>query len=108
LIETLLVTISLESFVVIAYGFWREKPVLPILLTSLWINFFTQSLLWLGLNLFFRDYLVALAIAEVLIWGMESSLLYSVSANQLRLKEAILLSLSMNLVSFVIGWFLPV
>jgi hypothetical protein len=60
------------------------------------------------LILFFRHYLIALAVAEVLIWAMESLLLYSIPANQLRLPEAIFLSLSMNLLSFALGWFLPI
>ena len=47
-------------------------------------------------------------VSEVLIWGIESILLYSVPANQLPFKDAVLLSLSMNLTSFAIGWFLPV
>jgi hypothetical protein len=50
----------------------------------------------------------ALAVAEVLIWGLESILLYVVPANELRWKDAILLSMSMNLASFALGWFLTV
>jgi hypothetical protein len=72
------------------------------------MNIFTQSLLWLGLNLFFRQYLLTLMVAEVLIWAIESILLYGVASNGLQLREAFLLSLSMNLISFTIGWFLPV
>lgn len=108
MIDTLLITISAESLVVIGYSSWRGKGTRPLLFTSIWINIFTQSLLWLVLNLFFRYYLAALLVAEILIWGMESILLYSIPANQLQVKEAILLSLSMNLLSFAIGWFLPV
>ncbi|HSB01807.1 MAG TPA: hypothetical protein VLE49_14245, partial [Anaerolineales bacterium] len=66
------------------------------------------ALLWVVLNLFFRNYLVTLLIAETLIWMAEGVLLYSIPANRLRFSEAILLSLGMNLVSFALGWFLPV
>jgi hypothetical protein len=59
------------------------------------------------LNLFFQNYLVALLVGECLIWVFESLVLYVVPANQLRFIEAISLSLSMNLVSFALGWFLP-
>jgi hypothetical protein len=108
LILTLFITVISEGLVVTAYCLWRRKPARPLLLTSICINILTQSLLWLGLNLFFREYLLALMVAEVLIWGIESVLLYGVASNGLQLREAVLLSLSMNLISFVIGWFLPV
>jgi hypothetical protein len=67
----------------------------------------TQSFLWVVLNIFFQHYLIVLIMAEILIWIMESVLLYSVAANRLRFTDAILLSLSMNLVSLTLGWFLP-
>lgn len=87
---------------------WRGKPLAPILLTSITGNLITQSLLWIALNLFFRHYLLTLLIAEVLIWILESLLLYSVPANRLYFTDAFFLSLGMNLVSFAVGWFLPV
>jgi len=105
---TLFITVISEGLVVTAYCLWRRKPARSLLLTSIGINILTQSLLWLGLNLFFKQYLLALMVAEVIIWGMESILLYSVTSNGLQLKEAVLLSLGMNLSSFAIGWFLPV
>jgi hypothetical protein len=108
LIRTLLVTIIVESVVVIGYSLWRRKPVRSILFTSLWTNLFTQSFLWIGLNFFFQHYLIALTVAELLIWGMESVLLYSVRANHLHFKEAAILSLLMNVLSFTLGWFVPI
>lgn len=108
MIVTLFITTITESLVVTGYSFWRRKSARSLLFTSICINILTQSLLWLGLNLYFRHYLVALIVAEVLIWGMESILLYSIPANQLRVKDAILLSLGMNGLSFSVGWFLPV
>jgi hypothetical protein len=59
------------------------------------------------LNLFFQHYLIVLLVSEFLIWVFESLALYVVPANQLRFREAIILSLSMNLASFALGWFLP-
>jgi hypothetical protein len=97
----------IESAVVVGYSLWRKKPVQPILYTSLCINFITQSLLWIVLYLFFRRYLIALLVGEILIWAIESLLLYIVPANQLRFTQAVFLSLSMNLASFMLGWFLP-
>ena len=108
MIIALLITVIIEGIVAVGYALWRRKPALPLLFTSICINLLTQSLLWIGLNLFFRQYLIALAIAEVLIWGLESILLYVVRATELRLQDAVVLSLSMNLASFALGWLLPV
>jgi hypothetical protein len=105
---TLLITLLVEGAIVSGYSIWRKKPVRSILFTSVVANLITQSMLWIVLNLFFQHYLVALLIAEVLIWMIESLLLYRFPANQLGLPEAVLLSLLMNLASFVVGWFLPV
>lgn len=105
---TLLITVFVESMIVLGYAFWRRKPTRPILITSICINIFTQSLLWIGLTLFFQHYLIALIIAESLIWGLESIMLYAIPANQLHLTDALLLSLIMNFVSFGLGWFLPI
>jgi hypothetical protein len=60
------------------------------------------------LSLFYQHYLVALLVAEILIWAMEGYLLYGLRFNQLQVRDALSLSLMMNLSSFGIGWFLPV
>jgi len=107
LIITLLITIFIESTIVLGYGAWRGKPIRPILLTSIFANIITQSLLWLVLNVFFQQYLIALLVAEIFIWVFEGLALYFIRANQLQRAEALSLSLTMNLASFAIGWFLP-
>lgn len=108
MIVTLLITIVVEGLVVLGYCHWRKRSLRPILFTSIWGNLLTQSLLWIALNLFFKYYLIVLFTAEILIWLIESALLSFIPANRLQLKESMLLSLSMNLVSFILGWFLPV
>jgi hypothetical protein len=105
---TLVVTIILEGLVISGYSCWYRKPVQSLVLTSICGNLLTQFFLWVVLNVFFRHYLIALALTEILIWAVESILLYSVPANQLQFKDAVLLGLSMNLVSFTLGWFLPI
>jgi hypothetical protein len=107
LISTLFITIVTEGLIALGYCIWRKKPVASIMLTSIGANILTQLLLWLALIIFFRHYLNVLLIVEFLIWIMEGLALYYVSTNRLRLAEAMILSLSMNLVSFVLGWFLP-
>jgi hypothetical protein len=108
LILTLSITIIVEGLVVLGYSLWRRQPFLSILFTSVCGNLITQSLLWIALNILYRHYLVALSVAELLIWMIESILLYAVPANRLRFTDAVLLSLSMNIISFTLGWFLPV
>ena len=104
---TLSITILLESIVLIGYCLWHKKSVVPLLLTGLCGNLITQALLWIVLSIFFQHYLAALLIAELLIWIMEGLLLHLVPTNQLRFTGAMFLSLTMNLVSFGVGWFLP-
>lgn len=107
MIVSLLVTIIVEGVLVIGYSIWRGKPTVPILLTSVFANLITQSLLWVGLIFFFQHYLITLFVVEIFIWMIESVLLYLIPANKLNVSEAVLLSLIMNLVSFGLGWFLP-
>ena len=108
MILTVVVTMLVEGIVVAGYGTWRKKPLGPLLATSMIANLITQSMLWMVLSLFFQYYLFSLLIAEACIWMLESFMLYGISANQLRLKEAVFLSLAMNLASFSVGWFLPI
>ena len=107
-IRTLLVTIIIEGAVALVYSIWRKKPIGPIFITSVIANLITQSLLWIVLNLFFQHYLVTLIIAEIIIWMIESVLLYGFRFNQLSAKESLFLSLMMNLSSFALGWLLPI
>ena len=107
MIVTLFITIVVEGSIIIGYSIWRKIPLRPLLLTSFLGNLLTQSLLWAALIIFFRDYLLTLIIVEILIWVIESLLLYSVTANRVSLGEAALLSLCMNGMSFALGWFAP-
>jgi len=98
----------MEGGLVFVYSRWREKPTRSILLTSLLANLITQSLLWSALLLFFRHYWLVLIVMEIFIWLVESLIFYRIRANQLTLKEAMSLSLAINLASFGAGLFLPV
>ena len=108
MIATFLITILIESIVVGGYAFFRKKPIIHLLLACLFANLLTQPLLRLVLQVFFRDYLITLLIAEFWIWIIESAILFAYPRNRLRLREALGLSLAMNLASFAAGWFLPV
>ncbi len=108
MIASLLATIFIESLVVLVYAIWRHKPAAKLLLAGLLANLLTQPILWAVLTLFFTHYLTALLITEVCIWWMESGILRLFPSSRLDWREAILLSLGMNLTSFAIGWFLPI
>jgi hypothetical protein len=107
-ITTLVITIIIESVVAAVFAVWRQKPLKKLLFSSLCANLFTQSLLWVAVNLFPRQYLITLIIVEVSIWGFEALIFYLLKFNRLDLREAFILSLAMNLCSFGIGWLLPV
>ena len=108
MIVTLLITILVEGGASVIYATRRTKPVLPILLTSVFGNLVTQPLLWFLLTLAYRHYLVALVVGEIAVWAIESFLFHAIPFNQLNLKEAALLSLGVNGISLAIGWFLPI
>jgi len=108
LIVTLLMTMFIEGVIVSGYAIGCKKPLVAVLLTSILANVVTQSLLWVVLNLFFQHYVITLSFAEILIWLMESFMLYHFSSNQLNLREAVFLSMFMNSCSFVLGLFVPV
>lgn len=108
MILTLSITLIIEGIIALGYCLWCKKPLQPILLTSICGNLVTQSLLWAVLSVFFQNYLITLFFAEIVIWLLESTLLSIIPANQLRFTDALFLSLAMNLMSFGVGWFLPV
>lgn len=108
MIATLLPTLLIEGLVAAVYARWQGKPIVSILLTASLANLLTQSLLWLALTVFYRAYLPALFLAEAGIWLIETSILRLVPANRLSWREALTLSLGMNLASFGVGWFLAV
>lgn len=108
MISTLLPTLLMEGLAASAYARWQRKPLVSILLTASLANLLTQPLLWLALTTFYRAYLPTLFLAEAGIWLIEAGILRLVPANRLAWGEALRLSLGMNLVSFGIGWLLPV
>lgn len=108
MIPTLAITIVVEGIVCFLYAVRQRKPVRPILLTSVFANLITQSLLWVVLNLFYQHYLLALLATEIFIWPIEGYMLFCLRSNQLKVAESLFLGLLMNLSSFGIGWFLPI
>jgi hypothetical protein len=107
-IVTLILTILIEAVVVSGFAFWRKKPAGRLLAASVAANILTQSLLWGILNLFPGHYLITLLVVEIFIWPLEGVILYFFPDTRLNWREALWLSLGVNLTSFGIGWFLSV
>lgn len=108
MIPTLLLSILIEGIIAIGYSRWRRNPAGRLLLALVAANVSTQLLLWAVLNLAPGHYLPILFSAEALIWMIEGVILYLFPGTELGLREALMLSLVLNLASFGIGWFLPV
>jgi hypothetical protein len=107
-IVTLILTILIEEIIASGFALWRKKPTGRILAVSIFANILTQSLLWGALKLFPHAYLLTLFTMELFIWLIESAILRYFPFTRLTWREALLLSLGMNLASFGTGWFLPI
>ncbi len=107
-IVSLALTVLIESAVIVGYGRWHKKPLRHLLLSGVLANLVTQSILWVILNKFSDHYRTVLLVSEICIWWIEGLILCLYPHNKLKLDEALVLSLAMNLASFTIGWFLPV
>ena len=109
IVVSLGITALVEALVALLWCRKNRKPTRSILLTGLAGNILTQAGLWaLLLLLAVRRYWAILLTAEVGIWAVEGLLLAVIPANRLPLREALRLSLWMNLISFGIGLTLPV
>jgi hypothetical protein len=108
LIATLSITILAEGIVVFLYSTVQKKPAGRLLVASVIVNVLTQSLLWIVLQVYFSYYLIALFMMEIVIWLVESLLVFRLSGGHLNLKSAMTLSFLMNVTSFGIGWLMPV
>lgn len=102
------ITLGCESFVLSVFAHRQNKPLKSLLLSGLLVNALTQPLLWFWLALFYPAYWAALIFGELLIFLGEAVLLKLIPANRLSWREAILLSLLMNSLSFGAGIFLAV
>ena len=108
MIKTLTFTLLIESMVIAGYAIRQKKPLIHLLTSGILANLVTQPLLWAALIFFSKAYLATLLIAEACIWGIEALILFVYPLNRLTLRQAMIISLAMNLTSFSIGWVLPV
>lgn len=106
LLLALLLTLTIEGFILWFYARWQNKPLRSLLLSGLLVNLLTQPLLWFWLAVFYRSYWIALLAGEMLIFIGEALFIKLIPANHLSWRGAFSLSLVMNGLSFGIGLFL--
>jgi hypothetical protein len=69
----------------------------------------TQFAFWVALNTYSAANEIFLTLGlEIIIWGVEALIFYLPQRQDMKFKEAALLSLVLNVVSFGIGIFLPI
>ena len=87
----------------------RKFALLPTLALLSLANIITQFALWAALNTIKTGNALSLTIGlEIIIWGVETLIFYLPQRKIVKFKEAALLSLVLNLVSFGIGLLLPI
>lgn len=102
-------TLLIEILLATGYAFWRKRPLLTTLSLVALANVITQYGLWASLNALNTTHvLVVTIVLEIVIWGVEAVILYLPQRKEITFKEAALLSLALNAVSFAIGLALPV
>ena len=100
-----LATLAIEGAVVLLFTAVTGRGILRWMTFLLLVNLISQPLLWLALSAQGASllYLVVLALAEPVIWGLEGTLLYLLSGRSLTVGRSFLLSLAMNGLSAIIG-----
>ena len=102
------ITALIEIALGIGYALWRKRPVFPLAIVILVMNVFTQFGLWGALETVQAgNSLVFTLILEGGIWLVETFILFFTQRKTLPFKEAALLSLVLNGISFLIGLILP-
>ncbi len=106
---TLPATIIIELVLAGIYALKRKNSLLPTLTLVCLANVITQFAFWVALNTYSAANEIFLTLGlEIIIWGVESLIFYLPQRQDMKFKEAALLSLVLNLVSFGIGIFLPI
>ena len=100
-----LATLAIEGAVVLLFTAVTGRGIFRWMTYLLLVNLISQPLLWLTLSAQGAAllYLVLLAVAEPVIWGLEGTLLYLLGGRSLSVGRSFLLSLAMNGPSAIIG-----
>ena len=105
----LLTTVLIELLLGLGYALWRKRSLAVILTTILLLNLATQPALWVTISALNSSYSwIAILLAELVVWLAEAVGLYLVQRKSVKFTEMLLLSLVLNLASFLVGLFLAI
>jgi hypothetical protein len=97
----------IENVIALIYTKIRNRPRIETLTFVTLANMVTLPALWIAAFYIGGYEFYALLLIEVVIWIVETVILYILQRREIDLKEAALLSLSINGASFLIGLLLP-
>jgi hypothetical protein len=104
----ILITVIIEAILGLLYAVIRNRSKLTTITMVILANMITILPFWAVASFMSGDYHVLfIIIAELLIWFVESVILYLTQRKTIRFWEAVLLSLILNGISTLIGLFLP-
>ena len=107
--QGLITTLVVELLLVTVYVLWKKRSTSIILTMTLLLNLVTQPVLWITLSGFSGMSSIYLIIfAEGVVWLVEAGGLYLSQRNTIRFQEALWVSFTLNVASFVVGIFLPI
>lgn len=106
---TLPATLIIELLLAGFYALKRKASQLSTLTLVCLANVITQFAFWIVLNTYAAHNELLLTFGlEIIIWGIEALVFYLPQRDNIKFKEAALLSLVLNLASFGMGLFLPI
>ena len=106
---TVIITILLEGIIGTIYAIIAKKNIIKLISIITIGNTITQiGLVFIAQGLNNEFSMIILVIMELIIWIVESIIIYLTHRQTFKIQNALLLSLLINLVSFASGILLPV
>jgi hypothetical protein len=103
------VTIAIEGLLALLYAILRKRSKITTLTMVSLANLVTVPIFWFSApNTIASNYIIFTIIGEIVIWLMESAILYLTQRDSTRFQEMLLLSLILNGCSFLIGLLLHI
>jgi hypothetical protein len=106
--QGLITTLVVELILGTVYVLWKKRSASIILTVILLLNLVTQPVLWITLSGFSgMSPIYLIFLTEGVVWLVEAGGLYLSQRNTISFQEALWVSLTLNVASFVVGIFLP-
>jgi len=107
--QGLITTLVVELLLGTVYVLWKKRSASIILTMILLLNLVTQPVLWISLSGFSgMSSIYLIFFAEGVVWLVEAGGLYLSQRNTIHFQEALWVSFTLNVASFVVGIFLPI